>query len=153
MRFLVLAIALCACNDGVAPPVLEQDLAVRVPDAAVDGGEDLQQAVDLLPMACNTACDCTPGDRCVAHVCTASNPQVFCCGTAACTGSNACETARGQVSQCSAPADAGLFPDAGAASCGDIPCIKGVGGGAFCTVACGRTATCQTVAGKDRCVP
>ena len=159
MRFLALAIALGACTDGVAPPILG-DMAVNIPDEGVDGsGVDLLQAppdllnVDLVTVPCTTACDCTPGDRCENRVCTTSSTPVFCCGTPACTGSNVCETQRGQVSQCSSPPDAGLFPDAGAGSCGDVPCLKGIGSTAFCTVACGRAATCQTVAGKDRCAP
>jgi hypothetical protein len=169
MRFVcVLAVAaLGGCNDGVAPPALvEQDQGV--PDeGVVDQGPvdsavardlltvDLLPSPDLKPQSCKTACDCPSGEHCAMGSCTSAMPMIFCCGTAACTGSAVCETSTGRVSQCSNP-DGGVSPDAGvaAAACTGTACVKGPGSQLFCTLVCGKTATCQTNGGgMDRCAP
>jgi hypothetical protein len=165
---LVLMLLAPACTDGVAPPELvapdqgvpdegEADLATEVEDL-LPPLPDLVPPADLtdrdaLVMSCMTACDCTPGQRCNNGACEVSNPAVFCCGTAACTGSNVCETMDKKVSQCGANPDAGIRPDAGTASCTSVACIPGLGSAAFCTVVCGRTATCMGPGGNAHCAP
>ena len=165
MRFAFALILLApACTDGVAPPAFGLDQGV--PD---EGETDLSTAVtedllatDLLPsgdlanrdalMGCMTACDCPAGQRCRNGACEVSNPPVYCCGTAACTGSNVCETMDKKVSQCGANPDAGIRPDGGA-SCNSVACIPGLGSAAFCTVVCGQTAMCMGPGGNAHCAP
>jgi hypothetical protein len=170
MRWLVVLLV-AGCTDGVAPPNFtnddqgvgdlgEEDLAVPV-----DGGaEDLLPPPDLLPpstdlppdlrpQSCTTACDCPSGQSCTLGTCV-TMPMIFCCGTPGCTtGSNICETSDGRFSQCSAPADAGVRPDAGpTGTCATVACTPGTGSNLFCRIACGNlTATCSGATGH--CAP
>ena len=170
MRFAFALMLLApACTDGVAPPELipsdqgipdegEADLSSEAPTEDMLPVGDFLPPPDLtdrdaLPMSCRTACDCTPGQRCNNGVCEVSNPAIYCCGTAACTGSNVCETMDKKVSQCSANPDAGIRPDAGTTSCSSVACIPGLGSAAFCTVVCGKPATCMGPGGNAHCAP
>jgi hypothetical protein len=174
MRWLLtLSVMVMGCTDGVAPPNLTStnddagvgDLNDEDMPATVDAAEDLLPLPDLIPevdgggpdlrpssSGCTTACDCPSGQSCTLGACTAM-PMVFCCGTAGCTGAAICETNDGRISQCSAPADAGVRPDAGTtATCATVACTPGVGSSLFCRIACGNlTATCSGATGH--CTP
>ena len=145
MRWLMFLLV-AGCTDGVAPPNFTSD------DAGVGdmGEEDLPMELDLLPpnpdltpQMCRTACDCPDGQACVSNLCTTA-AQVFCCGTAACTGAETCQFPDGRFSQCAAPQDGGI-KDAGMSStCTATPCTPGLGSQLFCSLACGTlTATCS----------
>jgi len=163
MRWLVTLSLVAGCTDGIAPPVLvnddlgvpdasEEDLAVEDSGGPVDlsgvdfFGIDLSPAgtVDMRSGGCATACDCPSGQACIAGACSAS-VQVFCCGTAGCTGANTCQGSDGRISQCSAPPDAGVLPDAGSSGgCVNTACTPGLGSQLFCSLACGTlTASCS----------
>ncbi len=139
------------CTDGDAPPILVQDLGIQLDEGS---------AADLFGVGepCSTACDCTPGLACRMKMCAAAQVPVFCCGTAACTGSNLCEFPDGTVSQCSMP-DGGGTPvdvDAGATptACTSTACNVGIGGNAFCKLVCGAvSATCVSSGGIEHCMP
>lgn len=168
MRLLVplLALTLVGCTDGKAPPAF--DASVQL-DGAVDLASGDGPAGDLA--GCRTACDCPAGERCQAGACQTVVPNVFCCGTSACTGDNLCETSSGQVSQCSLPPDAGVTPDAGtrtdggsnsrdggaAGGCATRACKLGLAGDLYCTVACGSmSANCVAGASSGsgaHCMP
>ena len=149
-----LVLLMVGCTDGVAPPILVQDLG-----AQVEG--DLGGAGDLggIGAACATACDCMPGLACRMAKCAAAQVAVFCCGTPACTNANVCQFPDGTVSQCDR-VDGGGTPvdvDAGAtpSACRMQACTLGVGGDAFCKLTCGSlTATCvQATGGIEHCMP
>jgi hypothetical protein len=156
---------LAGCTDGVAPPNLTND-DLGVGDL---GDEDMTGVVedllpppadlltvdaepDLRPQACATACDCPAGQACLLNVCSTSQ-QIFCCGTAACTGADVCQAPDGRISQCALPADAGVRPDAGSTStCAATACTPGLGSTLFCRLACANlTATCSGATGH--CTP
>ncbi len=145
---LLLLVTAVGCTDGDAPPILVTDFGV--PDAAVDlaGGGG----------PCTTACDCPAGLACRMMVCEAAATPVFCCGAASCTDSNLCQFSDGNVGQCDR-ADGGGTPvdvDAGATptACAMTSCTRGVGGNAFCKLACGAlTATCVKTGGIEHCMP
>ena len=147
----LLILVIAGCTDGNAPPQLVQDLGVE----ALDGGPADLRGVGAL---CSTACDCTPGLACEKMACAAASVPVFCCGAASCTGTSVCEFPDGKVSQCDRP-DAGGTPvdvDAGATptACTNTACTVGVGGNAFCKLACGAlSATCVKTGGIEHCMP
>ena len=165
---LVCALLLAGCTDGIAPPSLQDE---GVPDLSdedfsVDAGEpDLLQLVDLAdtdafrdlaPASCRTACDCPSGQACKNNACSPSTPQVFCCGTAQCSPTDAtCQAADGRFSQCGVASDAGVQPDAGSSGgCANTTCIQGVGSQLFCQLACGTsTATCGGPGSTKHCSP
>jgi hypothetical protein len=159
MRTLLALAVLCAgCGDGPAPQAY--DLSVQLGDedlAPADGALTDGMPADLAgsDAACATACNCAPGNACIAGVCTPTVPQTFCCGTAECTGQNLCESATGQVSQCSLPPDAGTPRDGGSAgSCTTQRCAPGAGGDILCKIACANsTASCVTGGSGSACVP
>ena len=141
----LLVMGAVGCTDGAAPPVLVQDLGAPA-DFAGDGG------------ACKTACDCPAGEACKQGTCLAGAVQVFCCGTPSCTSANVCEFPDGTVSQCDRTDGGGIRPavDMGATptACTMTACSLGVGGNAFCKLACGGlTATCVATGGIDHCKP
>lgn len=142
---LMLVLAATACTDGDAPPQLVgADFSAAVPG---DGGSN----------ACMTACDCPAGEACQMGSCKLLQTKIYCCGTAACTGSAVCESPDGTVSQCDRP-DGGVTPvvDGGVptAACEMTSCTRGGGGDLFCVLACGsKTATCVRTGGIDHCTP
>jgi hypothetical protein len=147
MRWVVALTLMAGCTDGNAPPVLVND------DFAVgDLNEDLsledQGNPDLLPTGCRTACDCPNGQACISSMCSAAQ-QVFCCGTAMCTGASLCQFPDGRISQCANPSDGGVQPDAGSMSaCTSTACTPGLGSQLFCSLACGTlTAMCSGATG------
>ncbi len=150
-----LMVALAAgCTDGAAPPNLTNDDSGvgDMADEDMPVTMDLRGEVDMLPQGCRTACDCPAGQACVSSVCTASNPPTFCCGTAACTGADFCQTPDGRFSQCSAPADAGIRDAGSSSSCMMTPCTPGLGSQLFCSLACGSlTAMCSGA--TNHCTP
>jgi hypothetical protein len=144
---LLLLMGTAACTDGNAPPLLVQDLGAGVASDFSGGGG-----------ACTSACDCPAGQACRMGVCEASMPMVFCCGTASCTGTALCEFSDGTFSQCDRADGGGVPPtvDGGTtpALCTMTACTRGVGGNAFCKLACGSlTATCVGTGGSDHCTP
>jgi hypothetical protein len=157
MRYAAaLVLLMVGCTDGDAPPILVQDLGVATDGAVGDGGPADLHGVGA---ACTTACDCTPGLACRMKTCEAAQAPVFCCGTATCTDANLCQFPDGTVSQCDRP-DAGGTPvdvDAGATptACTNTSCTVGLGGNAFCKLACGAlSATCVKAAGGiEHCMP
>jgi hypothetical protein len=151
MRFAAaLLLLMVGCTDGDAPPVLVQDLGVPLDGATGD--------MTGVGAACTTACDCVPGLACRKMKCEAAAAPVFCCGTASCSDGNVCEFPNGTVSQCNR-ADGGGTPvdvDAGATptACAMNLCTVGVGGNAFCKLACGAlSATCVKSGGIEHCMP
>jgi len=84
--------------------------------------------------------------------------MVYCCGTPSCNGSALCEFPNGGIGQCDR-ADAGGIPpviDGGApaAACDVTSCTVGLGGNAFCKLACGSLgATCVDAGGNQHCMP
>jgi hypothetical protein len=168
IRLLPLYALLAAgCTDGLAPPFLSGDLAASNEDLAVG---DLASSTDLrlitvdagggvdgpAPRACNTACNCMPGERCNAGFCEFGTVLIYCCGTASCTGSNVCQSSStGKFSQCNATPDAGAVAvDAGAANvCTATTCTPGVAGDVKCILACGSATAFCTGAGSPHCAP
>jgi hypothetical protein len=155
MRWLLtLSVMVVGCTDGVAPPILTGDDAgvgdMNDEDMSVDAGEDLLN-VDLTPQMCRTACDCPNGQACINNVCS-TGVQVFCCGTAACTGADTCQFSDGRFSQCAAPQDGGIRDAGMASSCMSTPCTPGLGSQLFCSLAWGTlTAMCSGATGH--CTP
>lgn len=138
------------CTDGQAPPAL--DASVRL-DSGVDLASIDGPAADMA--SCRTACDCPTGERCQNGACQTVVPNVFCCGTAACTGDNLCQSENGEVRQCSLPADAGVPPGGGSSACVSRACAPGLTGDLYCVVACGKmSASCVAGAGSSaHCAP
>ena len=139
-----LLLLMVGCTDGDAPPQLVQDLGALV---AVDLGG-----------SCTTACDCPAGLECKQNRCATAAVQVFCCGTPACTSANLCEFPDGTISQCDRTDGGGTPPDVDAGAtpqaCTMTLCTRGVGGNAFCKLACGDlSATCVKSGGIDHCMP
>jgi hypothetical protein len=145
-----LLLLMVGCTDGDAPPILVQDIGM-----ALDGGSGDMTGVGA---ACTSACDCMPGLACRMQKCAAAAAPVFCCGTASCTDGNLCEFPNGTVSQCDR-SDGGGTPvdvDAGAtpSACVMNLCTVGLGGNAFCKLACGAlSATCVKTGGIEHCMP
>lgn len=143
LGFLLVLMA-AGCTDGDAPPALVSD-----------GGADLSATMGG---ACVTACDCPAGQACKSGACEQLAEMVFCCGTAACTGTAVCQQPTGEVSQCDRP-DGGVNPvvDGGtsSAACMMTSCSQGPGGDAFCKLACGSFgATCvKGGGGNSHCSP
>jgi hypothetical protein len=139
-----LLLLMAGCTDGDAPPQLVQDLgAVVVADLAG---------------SCTTACDCPAGLACKQGKCATAATQIFCCGTAACTSANLCEFPDGTISQCDRVDGGGTPPDVDAGAtptaCAMNGCSRGVGGNAFCKLACGDpAATCVNAGGIEHCMP
>jgi hypothetical protein len=107
---------------------------------------------------CTTACDCPAGLACKQNKCEPAAVQVFCCGTPECTSANLCEFPDGTISQCDRADGGGTPPDVDAGAtvqaCTMNLCSRGVGGNAFCKLACGNlAATCVKTGGIEHCTP
>lgn len=142
---LLLVSSVIGCTDGDVPPLLPLDAGVEL-DFSGGGGP------------CATACDCPTGLACRNQVCEQAGAPVFCCDNAAtCSGSSVCQFHDGTVSQCDRADGGGVPPvvDGGtAAACLTTSCTRGVGGNAFCKLACGNlTATCVKTGGIEHCMP
>lgn len=159
MRFLLgLAVLCVGCGDGPAPPAYDlsaqlEDVDMASADAAISS--DAMPDLAGTDASCATACNCALGSGCLGGLCAPTMPPTFCCGTAACTGQNLCETAAGEVSQCSLPPDAGTVRDGGStATCTTQRCTPGAAGNVLCKIACANsTATCVTSGSGSACVP
>lgn len=157
---LALAVLCVGCGDGPAPPAYDlsahlgdEDMAQG--DAGMPNGNDGMVDLAGTDARCATACNCAPGSGCIGGLCAPTMPPTFCCGTAACTGQSLCETATGEVSQCSLPPDAGTVRDGGStATCTTQRCTPGAAGNVLCKIACANsTATCVTSGSESACVP
>ena len=140
-----LLLLMVGCTDGDAPPLLVQDLGAVV--------------ADDLAGTCTTACDCSPGLACKQGHCAVASVQVFCCDAPTCSSANVCEFPDGTISQCNRTDGGGTTPvvDGGTTpqQCQMNACTPGVGGNAFCKLACGNAAaTCtNSGGGNGHCVP
>jgi hypothetical protein len=155
---LAIGLGLVACFDGPAPPALTGDggLFGGGDLASTDlAGADFAAGPDLSPQ-CQTACDCTPGQRCDSSgMCTAAGNAVYCCTSSTCPTGELCQQRNGDVNQCGQNPDASVrLVDGGTGMCGTQRCTQGAAGDLLCKLACGSvSATCVMTGGMEHCAP
>lgn len=88
-------------NAGVEPPAGTETLVLsaEAPGTGLSAqGQCSFQVVS--PAPCMTACDCSPGQRCVAGSCALQGNPVYCCPDATCPAGETCQEPGGAFGVC-----------------------------------------------------
>jgi hypothetical protein len=86
---------------GVAPPLGTETLVLsaEAPAAGLSTQQGCSFQVES-PPPCMTACDCSPGERCVAGSCALQGNAVYCCPDATCPPGESCQEPGGAFGVC-----------------------------------------------------
>lgn len=98
----------CDCNPGLSciggTCVLDSEPVFCCDRGSCPSGsscEDQRGVRGMCPSdPCTSACDCTPGQRCVEGLCLLQGDPVFCCDQGICPAGEACQDSNGSLALC-----------------------------------------------------
>jgi hypothetical protein len=85
---------------NVSPPLGTETLVLTAQAAGLEAQAQCSFSVTSQPQDCATACDCTPGQRCVAGSCVNQGNLLFCCTGPMCPAGADCQEPGGAFGMC-----------------------------------------------------